>query len=132
MERFDKFLRISNPYYHSYKQMRDVEIEEEQKAKRNGTTVPTIHMAFKRNPTDDVRRYNVPKIGEIAVVFTGEDGLPPQERDFQVFPKQTNDSNALNKLNILSQHTDPMVYTLLFLNGEPGWHPGIQHNELHS
>ena len=45
-------------------------------------------MAFKRHSNDDPRRYNVPKIGEIAVVFSGENGLPAENRDFEVFPKE--------------------------------------------
>ena len=57
--------------------MRAIEIEEENKAKAEGREMIKIHMAFKRNVSDDARRYNIPKIGEIAVVFTGEDGMPP-------------------------------------------------------
>jgi hypothetical protein len=84
-------------------------------------------MAFKRHSNDDPRRYNVPKIGEIAVVFSGENGLPPENRDFEVFPKETT-NNRTTQLNLLSQNTDPMTYPLLFMRGEPGWRPGMVHD----
>lgn len=127
MEKIDNYLTTVNPYYHAYKQMRQIELEEEEKAKSTGSQLPNIHMAFKKCNTDDRRRYNIPKIGEIAVVFTGEDGMPPTDIDFQVFPKNT-DQYSLNKLNILSEHLDPMTYPLIHFNGEPGWRPGMEHN----
>jgi len=92
-----------------------------------GREVVQVHMAFKRHSHDDPRRYNVPKIGEIAVVFSGENGLPPENRDFEVFPKETS-ANRTTLLNLLSQNTDPMTYPLLFMRGEPGWRPGMVHD----
>jgi hypothetical protein len=87
-------------------------------------------MAFKRHSSDDPRRYNIPKVGEIAVVFTGENGMPPEKRDFQVFPKNK-DQHRVNKMDILSEHVDPMTYPLLHIHGEPGWRPGLEHVEAH-
>jgi len=121
-------MRNKNPYYHSYKQLRQVELEQNEKAKLTGNKMPSIHMAFKRHYNDDPRRYNIPKVGEIAAVFTGDAGLAIHERDFQVFPK-TNDPYPLTKLNVLSQHISPMTYPLFHLNGDPVWRPGIEHNE---
>lgn len=127
LEIIDNHIRKHNPYYHAYKQLHQVESEQKEKLKVEGVTqMPSIHMAFKRHFNDDPRRYNVPKIGEIAAVFSGEDSLEASERDFQIFPRMDN-ANNLTKLNVLSHHIDPMTYPLLHLHGEPGWRPGIQH-----
>jgi hypothetical protein len=93
-----------------------------------GQPVAHVSMIFKRHSSDDPRRYNVPKIGEIAVVFSGEDGMPPIKRDFQVFPKS---EHRTSTLSFLSEHVDPMTYPLLFLHGQPGWRPGMLHEESH-
>lgn len=129
MAKLGKFIEKNNPYSYSYKQMRAIEIEEENKAKAEGREMIKIHMAFKRNVSDDARRYNIPKIGEIAVVFTGENDMPPTDIDFKVYPKNP-DQYSLTKINFLSQHIDPMTYPLLHLHGEPGWRPGMQHEAL--
>lgn len=81
MEKLDTYLRSVNIYYDSYKQMRKIEKEEE-KANSLGIQLPKIHMAFKKCSSDDPRRYNIPKLGEIAVVFTGDNRMPPTDIDF--------------------------------------------------
>ena len=80
----------------------------------------------KRESGNDPRRYNIPKIGEIAVVFDGENG-EPNVSDFMVQPKTNNNSFITSVLHPLSQNCDPMVYPLIFFHGEPGWRPGIEH-----
>jgi hypothetical protein len=42
MEKLDQILRQYNPYYNSYKRMYEVEKEEEEKAKANGTTITQV------------------------------------------------------------------------------------------
>ena len=128
IEKLDKFIRLHNPYYAAYKQMRQLEIELELESKRLNIPVKHISMFFKTCSSDDPKRYNVPKIGEIAAVFCGEDGAPTTS-DLRVYPKNENNHEfSLNKINILSELCDPMVYPLFFLNGEPGWRPGITHD----
>jgi hypothetical protein len=80
-------------------------------------------MYFKRETSDDPRRYNIPKAGEIAVFFDGENG-EPFVSDFMVHSKTEN--NSTKNLNMLSQNCDPMVYPLM-LKGEPGWRADIEH-----
>jgi hypothetical protein len=75
---------------------------------------------FKTCAQDDKRRYNIPKVGEVSAVFVGEDGNPPENRDFAVYSKS---SNKLQLLSVLSPNVDPMVNVLLFPFGEQGWHP---------
>jgi hypothetical protein len=70
-------------------------------------------MFFKRETSYDPRRYIKPKIGEIAIIFDGENGQPTLS-DFMVHPKDTN-SFVSSYLKTLSQNCDPMVYPLIFL-----------------
>ena len=89
-----------------------------------------VSMFFKKSTTDDIRRYNIPKIGEVAVVFNGEDG-EPSTNDIVIYPQNNPKSNAafsLQNMNIINQNCDPMVYPILFFHGEPGWRPGMEHN----
>ena len=106
MELLDKALRASNPYYEAYKSITQVLKKQELKDRQFGTMwQSTISLIFKRNKNDDQRRYNIPNhSGEIAVVFSGENGEPPTERDFTFHPKDPSDGSNLNRINLLSHH----------------------------
>lgn len=125
-ELLDDYLREVNPYSNAYKQMYTVEKEQEMRLLRHGIPKRQISMYFKRETSDDPRRYNVPKVGEIAVIFDGENG-EPNISDFVVQHKASTNEFKTSKLNILRQHCDPMVYPLLFFHGEPGLRIGIEH-----
>lgn len=128
MEWFDDFLRTVNPYYHAYKNMWDIEKEEDEKSKNLGIKPPTISLCFKSYKQSDNRRYNIPCASEIAVVFRDEDGGSTFDREFVVYAKPNAQSTTkFDKLNILSPHVDPMVYPLLFPYGEQGWHMNLEH-----
>jgi hypothetical protein len=96
--------------------MREIEIEQQNLAVLNGTTIPSIRMFIKRDFNDDPRRYNLPNCNEIAVVFVGENGEPPIDRDFIVYPRSSNRTT----INYLSPNCDPMSYPLFFPHGEKG------------
>ena len=115
------------PYYEAYRSVSEVFKEQEAKDLQYGTLFKqSVSLNFKRNKTDDKRRYNIPTtVGEIAVVFNGENGEPPTERDFTVHPRNPDNRFSLNTINLLSQHTDPMTYPIVHLKGEPGWRPGL-------
>lgn len=61
------------------------------------------------------------------MVFRTEDGEPPFERDFRVYPR--NPAQPLIALNILSPNLEPMIYVLFHVHGEAGWQPYIQINQ---
>ena len=122
----DEYLRHVNPYCETYKSLMD--FEKEEKAKTNGALIPDVSLCFKRDKKDDQRRFNAPIATQIAAVFTGENGLPEDNRDFVVFPHS--DKPKLIKLNDLSKHIDPMSYPLLFFFGEPGWTTDLDHTEF--
>jgi hypothetical protein len=128
MRNLDSLLRLINPYYHAFRQMREIELEQEQYAERNGCKVPEVRMFIKKDCGEDPRRYNIPQIGEIAVVFVSENGEPPVDRDMVIYPKKEERSF----IKSLSANCDPMVYPILFPHGEPGWKPGMAHVESRS
>ena len=103
----------------------EVEIHEETLAVE-GRSVPTVSMAFSRDRNLDRKRYNLPTVDEIAMIFRSADGAPPFERDFRIYPRDP--AHPLITLNILSHHLDPMTYVLFFPYGEPGWQPDIPIN----
>jgi hypothetical protein len=107
--------------------MHEVMEEQELNHLKDGIPLKQISMFFKRETADDPRRYNIPKAGEIAVIFDGENGEPVVS-DFMVHSKTEN--NSTKNLNMLRQNCDPMVYPLIFLNGEPGWRPEIEHTTI--
>jgi len=54
--------------------------------------------------TKDQHRYNHPHHDEVAVVFVGDDGAPPLDRDIIVYPQK-----PLNSANC-----DPMITPYFF------------------
>ena len=96
-----------------------MDFEQEQKTKNLGQTIPDVSLCFIRDNKDDARRYNAPIVSQIAAVFTTDNGLPQDQREFVVFPHA--EQQKLIQLNDLSKHIDPMSYPLLFFFGEPGW-----------
>ena len=107
--------------------MSEIQKEQNEKARREGKKAPTMSVCFKKFSNSDKRRYNIPTVSEISAIFSDEDGVPPFDREFMVYSKN-NQERCLKILNILSQHTDPMVYPIFFPNGEPGWDPYLIHN----
>ena len=117
MRELDIIFREINQYAHAYRHLHEVERQ------YSVDNCPSIKMFFKRSVGDDPRRYNLPRVGEIAAVFVGENGEPPFERDIVVHPR----GDELRHISILSGNCDPMVYPILFPYGEPGWRPGMDH-----
>lgn len=115
----------NNPYAEAYNNMRTVELREQEREARENIPARRISMHFISGP--DQGRYNNPTNGEIAAIFVGEDGAPPAHRDIVIYPKRSHKE----RISYLSCHLDPMVYPLLFPNGEQGWHIGIPHKVNH-
>lgn len=75
-----------------------------------------------RNPNVDKNVYNQATCNEVAMVFVGENGLPPPERDILIHSRQQRPTNLPN----LSKHTDPMTYPLIYPHGGYGWMPNMK------
>ncbi|XP_076029784.1 uncharacterized protein LOC143018309 [Oratosquilla oratoria] len=86
-----------------------------------------VSLFFNRDINADRRRYNLPTVNDIAMIFQNPDGEPPFHRDFKVYPR--NEDAPLISLNILSPNLDPMTYTPFFPFGEPGWQPMMEDND---
>ena len=120
----DQLIAI-NPYAAAYKHMHEVEKEENDKAMTSNCQPPTVTMVIKQGT--DQRRYNLPTHDEVAAVFVGTDGIPP-DRDLIVYPRDM----PLQNISTISPNVDPMTYPILFPHGERGWCPGIQHSPQHA
>jgi hypothetical protein len=128
LKQLDNILRKINPYAHAYKMMHEVETEETLRCQRKGIVPKNVHMIIKRNEERKDHRYNISKSNEVAVVFVGEDGEPPIERDFCIFSK----AEGPIKIPIISKHLDPMTYPLIYPGGGSGWMPNMKNENNNS
>ncbi|XP_043466343.1 uncharacterized protein LOC122501132 [Leptopilina heterotoma] len=122
MKEIDELLRYINPYAKAFKMMREVELEEEIRAKLQNEPMRDIQMWIKRDRSLHQSKFNVPSCNEVAVVFVSEDGEPPVERDICIHPR--NDKSI--PIHNLSANADPMIYPLVFPAGDPGWTVNIK------
>ncbi|XP_065321170.1 uncharacterized protein LOC135928643 [Gordionus sp. m RMFG-2023] len=112
LKKLDILIRQINPYAISFQTLGEVEKAEEMKARLENRPISKVNKIFRRDRANDRRRFNIPNIDEVEMIFNNDDGEPPFERDVKVYPR--NDDSNLVILNILSPNLDPMVYPLLF------------------
>ena len=124
MNIISEYLQTNNIYAISYKNMRQIQLEEQEEARRNRRRPIEYGLQFFNNPINDPNRANLPIVSEIAAVFETEDGTPPCNISVRVYPK---DRNFHNTLSYSSPHLDPMAYPILYPNGGRGWQSGLQH-----
>lgn len=111
LNKLDNIIRQINPYAHAYKMMYEVEREEIIRCQKQGVPTKNVKMIIKRKNED--HRYNLASSNEVAVVFVGEDGEPPIERDFCIYSKSAGPTH----IPTISKHLDPMTYTLMYPAG---------------
>ena len=117
-------LEQNNPFAHAYRHMKDIEQDEQDIAASEGRIPANIKMFFhEKNPRN--RRQNAPRHEEVAAIFTGEDGAPPQ-RQYVVVESF---SNNLKIINDLCPSIDPLCYPILFPNGDNGFFLNMKHTE---
>lgn len=119
--------------------MRQVWQREQDAAAANPMLQPKrVTMHIVADPNTDPRRYNQPAahVNEVAVVFVGEDGLPPGNLDLVIYDSNPVDPNRrMQSISAGSPHADPMLYPMFFPHGETGWHynlrqEGVRRNEV--
>ena len=122
LDRLDHLLRDINPYADSFRNMRETwDAERIAAASENPPRVARgVTLQFIRDPLRDQRRYNLPVGNEIAAVFIGNDGNPPESLDVVVYDRNLNPNVNIRKIAFSSQHVDPMLYPLFFPHGEQG------------
>lgn len=121
LEEIESVLQETNTYAAAYRHMHAIELEQARHANAHGSEPPQVRLHFKRGP--DCRRYNEPSHEEVAAIFIGEDGAPPENRDIIIYPKD----RSPQRISYLSCHLDPMCYPLPFPRGDQGWHNGMVH-----
>ncbi|XP_042905358.2 uncharacterized protein [Parasteatoda tepidariorum] len=115
MEQLDGLLRQINPFAASYLQMH-------QFIQLNPAT--DVKLVFMEDPSSDLRRYNAPTSKtEVAAIFVGDNGEPPSNRDLCIYPV----ADSCKTISPMNPCIDPMVYPLLFPQGDCGWHAGMEH-----
>lgn len=105
IEYLEKYISANNPYAEAYKMMYKVEEEENIKAINNHTTPREIIMLLTRD-NDTKNKSYFATCNEVAVVYVGNDGEPPVDRDICIYSKK----DKPERITILSKHLDPMVY----------------------
>lgn len=132
VRRIHQFYRQYNSIARSYQLMYEVQVEQAALAAANNLSVPRIQMAMRTDRQSDERRFNLPTANEVAMIFVNEDGEPPFNRDIRIYPRNPdNAERALFRLNIRNCNLDPMVYSIMFPYGQPGWHPEFRYNGKH-
>ncbi|OXA46565.1 hypothetical protein Fcan01_18730 [Folsomia candida] len=124
MRELGSFMAQNNPFAKAFKMLHEVEKECLAEAALHGVAPATVAMAIVQDRKSDQRRYNVPRVNEVAVIFQNADGEPPLERDILIHCRPNeNDSNPkrTERINILDPNLEPMVYPLLFPYGDQSW-----------
>ncbi|XP_066916947.1 uncharacterized protein [Clytia hemisphaerica] len=114
-------LETVNPYAASFKHMKQVEQEEQNRAIAENRPVSRITMIMREG--HDQRRGNAPLHEEVAAIFTGEDGAPPAGRNIVFYPR----NHHLQSIPSTSSVVDPYIYPLLFPRGDLGWDMNMPH-----
>ncbi|GBM94520.1 hypothetical protein AVEN_193006-1 [Araneus ventricosus] len=83
-------------------------------------------MVFLEDKNLDMQHYNASTLcTEVAAIFVGDNGEPPDNRDICVYPV----GDTCQSISPLNQWCDPVTYPLLFPRGECSWNTGMEHVE---
>ena len=125
----DQLLAV-NPYARQYQNMYHILQRERQIAAAINQPVQPVRMIIAKRPFQN-RQYDNPTTTEIAAVYVGNDGAPPNpaDRDLEIYRADNNANNTI-KIKATSPNADPMTYPLLFFHGDFGWSVDIQRNAV--
>jgi hypothetical protein len=124
MDLLAKMMEEVSPFARAFKMLYQVEQEAMQASLASGRELPKICMAIVQDRNSDKRRYNAPKVNEVAIVFQNADGEPPLERDLLIHLKSSNSDPCVPKvrrISILDPNLEAMVYPMLIPHGDQGW-----------
>jgi hypothetical protein len=122
MQELDRMLREINPYCETFRTTNEVLANQEALLAGQDVQLPVVRMYLTRRNQN--HRYELP-VGttELAIVFDGIDGLPPAGQYLTVYPT----AEERRQLHWCDPNRDPMVYPLLFPNGEQGFRLYMPH-----
>ena len=115
LENLQNMMDRVSPYVATYRSMKE----------KMSELLPETKMVIAETEGYDMRRYNKPRQYEPAVVFRGNDGTPPTDRDIAVWPKDP--TTKVYRMSDKCEHVDPLAYPLLFPRGEGGGHTKLKH-----
>ena len=92
-------IREINVFVAPFKPLREVELHEEEEIQNEQCSRFIVSISFNSDRNGDRRRYNLPAVNDIALIFQNPDGELPFHRDFKVYPR--NDETLLINLNRL-------------------------------
>ena len=78
----------------------------------------SLHLKLVDLPHYDSRRYNRPRVNEIAAIMVGSGEEQTEGRDIILQAR----SNHLQQIKETHSSYNPLRYLLLFPHGEQGWH----------
>ena len=107
-----------NPFARQFQNMVEVLERECNNAVAKNLPLPPVRMIIAQQPFQD-RRYENPTATEIAAVFVGDEGAPPDPANRDIVIYHTANNNT-TKIKATSPNADPMTYPLLFFHGEFG------------
>jgi hypothetical protein len=122
------FSQIS-PFAKAFKMLHEVEMEAIEQSLGENLCSQQIVMAIKQNRNSDPRRYNNPRVNEVAIIFQNADGEPPLERDLLIHLRPVSTEPAVprvQRINVLDPNLEPMVYPLMLPYGDQGWSTTLQ------
>ena len=102
LKQIDSIIRKSNPYDTAWKMMHEVESEEYNRWLSNTSIPREVKMLFTRNENYEKNRYNNATCNEVAVIFVGNNGKPPIERDICIYSKY----EGPIKIPTITKHVD--------------------------
>ncbi|GBM58764.1 hypothetical protein AVEN_179317-1 [Araneus ventricosus] len=127
MRNIDEIIRRVNPFADAYKMMWELKHQVLQEEGHDASENVTIYISDDRLHISQHRgRYNAPKLNEIAIVFRSSCGIPPNNRDICIYPRQ----RELSRISTHNPNCDPMTYTLFFPCGERGFRINQSYSEL--
>uniref|UniRef100_A0A183FRW4 Helitron_like_N domain-containing protein n=1 Tax=Heligmosomoides polygyrus TaxID=6339 RepID=A0A183FRW4_HELPZ len=122
METLSRLIADINTYAQAFKMMREVELAEEELARRERRALPKLKMVQSRERGLSRRPYDIPTANEVAAVYVSEDGDIPAPRSLAIHQRGGN----LQQLSDIDRKCDPLTYPLFFPTGEDGWHVGLK------
>lgn len=119
-----------NPYPNAFHHLHERVCAEEARALSVGQEPrqQMLRMSCARVP--DPRRYNKPSSREVAVVFVGD--RPISDHFVNIYPRRTLTNGVdsapgdVQRLSYLAEHTDPLTYPLVHVEGTLGWSTNLQ------
>ncbi|XP_065061666.1 uncharacterized protein LOC135688676 [Rhopilema esculentum] len=112
-------LMAVNPFARQFQNMGQILKRERNNAAANNQPLPEVRKIIAQRPFQD-RRYDNPIATEIAAVYVGDEGAPPDPANRDIVIYHTAKHNT-TKIKATSPNADPMTYSLLFFQRELGW-----------